>query len=753
MKPELIGYTNKLSVTPDQSIDFKISTELDGYEVTMVRLIHGDENPNGPGFKEEVIETTVNGKYPGRRQVAHGGSYLVVRDLEGLLSGPKNMTLQAWICPSTPLKGEVQGLMSKWSVTDQVGYGLMIGPGGDLELWLGDGIGEIGRVNSGKVLQANQWCFVGATIDTDRQRIALYQQSLDGGPRDVSPVLEGSIHELGFAKNGALLLVAAAYGEHLEADRPVNQVVGQGLYNGKIDSPRIFSRALRSGEMTVLARDVPPEEVGRHDLVAAWDFALDISTSRVTDTGPNQLHAVAVNMPARAVTGHLWSGQYFHCDQAPSEYGAIHFHEDDLEDAGWRTDFTLAVPAGLNSGIYAARLDADGQQDHIPFFVRPKKGSARASAVLLIPTMTYMAYANERMQSSPQLATLMKTRRQLNDDPLDRYLSAHPELSASLYDHHVDGSGFFYSSRLRPITNLRPKYRKWAQGGPRYLAGELYLVDWLEHKQFEYDVITDEDLHAEGMDLLQPYRVVLTGRHPEYWTADMLTALDQYLIQAGRLMYLGGNGFYWVTSVSPEKPHVIEVRRGYSGSRTWESDPGECCHSTTGELGGLWRHRGKAPNKLVGVGCSAMGWGTTSPGYTRRPDSFDRRAAFIFEGIGNNEIVGNFGLAMGGAAGDELDRSDGGLGTPRQALVVASSKGHSDHYQQVIEDINQLKSGVVYGGSGNTDVRSDMVYFETGEQGQVFSVGSISWCGSLSHNQYDNNVSRITENVLRHFMR
>jgi N,N-dimethylformamidase len=37
--------------------------------------------------------------------------------------------------------------------------------------------------------------------------------------------------------------------------------------------------------------------------------------------------------------------------------------------------------------------------------------------------------------------------------------------------------------------------------------------------------------------------------------------------------------------------------------------------------------------------------------------------------------------------------------------------------------------------------------------GAVFSSGAISWCGSLSHNGYDNNVSRITENVLRKFLR
>ena len=33
----------------------------------------------------------------------------------------------------------------------------------------------------------------------------------------------------------------------------------------------------------------------------------------------------------------------------------------------------------------------------------------------------------------------------------------------------------------------------------------------------------------------------------------------------------------------------------------------------------------------------------------------------------------------------------------------------------------------------------------------MFAVGSITFCGSLSHNGYDNNVSRIVDNVLRRF--
>jgi N,N-dimethylformamidase len=49
-------------------------------------------------------------------------------------------------------------------------------------------------------------------------------------------------------------------------------------------------------------------------------------------------------------------------------------------------------------------------------------------------------------------------------------------------------------------------------------------------------------------------------------------------------------------------------------------------------------------------------------------------------------------------------------------------------------------------------VRADLVVFETPNGGAVFSTGSIAWAGSLGHNGYDNNVARITGNVLRRFI-
>jgi N,N-dimethylformamidase len=58
----------------------------------------------------------------------------------------------------------------------------------------------------------------------------------------------------------------------------------------------------------------------------------------------------------------------------------------------------------------------------------------------------------------------------------------------------------------------------------------------------------------------------------------------------------------------------------------------------------------------------------------------------------------------------------------------------------------------VLGADENPDARADLVFMETPHDGAVFSVGSIAWAGSLSTNDYDNNVSRITENVLRRLL-
>jgi N,N-dimethylformamidase len=228
----------------------------------------------------------------------------------------------------------------------------------------------------------------------------------------------------------------------------------------------------------------------------------------------------------------------------------------------------------------------------------------------------------------------------------------------------------------------------------------------------------------------------------------MSDAMLAWQEQGGRLMYLGANGWYWRIAWHRDLPGVIEVRRAEDGIRTWAAEPGEYYHSFRGEFGGLWRRNGRPPNVVVGLGFSAQGFDLSSY-YRRQPGSRDPRATFIFEGV-EDEIIGDFGLIGGGAAGLELDRADRALGTPPNLLVLASSENHTDLFLVVTEEVNVMTPDL--SGSQNELVRADLAFYETPSGGAVFATGSIAWCGSLSHNGYANNVARITSNVLHRFL-
>ena len=57
-----------------------------------------------------------------------------------------------------------------------------------------------------------------------------------------------------------------------------------------------------------------------------------------------------------------------------------------------------------------------------------------------------------------------------------------------------------------------------------------------------------------------------------------------------------------INTIDPARPHVIEVRRGFTGTRMWGSAPGEGYHSTTGEPDGIWRLRGRPPQTAMSRG-------------------------------------------------------------------------------------------------------------------------------------------------------
>lgn len=387
----------------------------------------------------------------------------------------------------------------------------------------------------------------------------------------------------------------------------------------------------------------------------------------------------------------------------------------------------------------------------ITFFVRPNPKST-AQVALILSTFTYLAYANERMFDQTR-SSAMTTPDGVSISSENEYyknLEQRPDLGLSAYDVHRDGSPCAFTSARRPILNVRPGYVHWALGRPREFSADLLMIGFLERSGIQYDIVTDHCLHLRGQGAVDQYSTLITSCHPEYHSLRSLNALGDFAKSGGNLMYLGGNGFYWVADIDSARLHRLEVRKGDQGCRSVTFPAGERMHSLTGVQGGLWRSRGRAPNYLFGIGPCAFGTGKGVAYKANSRYEQDPKFAWVFDGISPGELIGENGFG-GGASGDEIDRMDHELGSPSNTVILASSQRHDDSFGLFNEEsmfpmVNTL-------GSNCDRVRSDLTYYETAGGGAVFAVGSINWYSSLSWNGYDNNVGRMTDNVLMEFVR
>ena len=732
----ILAYADRISAAPGECIQVKVSCDdVKQYDANLIRVIQGDINPAGPGYREEVIPLDLGGPFDGRFQHINMGSYALV-DNAPAYHTHTSLGLQALVWATLPGHGS-QTILSREDPDSGTGFRLYLDSEGAVAFEISANRIQYAQLSTGTPIISERWYLLSASYDADTCTLTVLQCPLKSYPQ------VGDAHE---ATGNIAGPITAAVVETpiMIAARPETGQLAREYFNGRIEAPRIFSRAIAREEM------MDPAAAIHENLVACWNFSIGIPTEKISDISGNELHGVLVNLPTRGVTGHNWNGDEYCWQKKPQHYGAIHFHEDDLYDSAWETDFELRLPDNISSGVYAVHLHSEIGEYYVPFAVRPPRGTKTAPLAFILPTASYMAYANNRIGIDiPE--TEIVSGRLLQFKPIDLFMQSHPELGLSFYDTHNDGSGVYYSSRLRPIVNMQPKHIGHLGGigsNVWQFNADTHVLNWLEQIGQPFDVITDEELEAEGPGVLKGYKAVITGTHPEYYSVGMLDSLQEYLDDCGRLMYIGGNGFYWRISFHPTLPGVIECRKSEDGIRAFAPMPGEFYTSFTGEYSGLWRRNGRAPNKLAGIGMVSQGFDFSAP-YILSEHSSDPRAAFVFEGV-QRSVIGDYGLSGGGAAGLELDATDHSQGTPPHALVLAASERHTDLYLTTPEDMNDPAPGL--GGTEAEIIRAEMVFFETPSGGAVFSTGSIAWSGSLSHEEYQNDVARITCNVLRRFL-
>ena len=101
----LIGYVDRLSARPGESLQFKISSILEKpYKTELVRIICADPNPEETGVIEKPIVSNLEKSYMSRQQHFSPGSYGLIHDVQPLCS-LQSFSAVVTIWPTTPHYG------------------------------------------------------------------------------------------------------------------------------------------------------------------------------------------------------------------------------------------------------------------------------------------------------------------------------------------------------------------------------------------------------------------------------------------------------------------------------------------------------------------------------------------------------------------------------------------------------------------------------------------------------------------------
>jgi len=751
----LVGYSTKHTVRPGDEIEFKVSSFIDAEtSVQLVRVINGDSlSKYREHFKTEYIPSSFEGKIQVDNQELQLGSYIHIDNAEKLNS-LKQFAIGAYFYPtflpseySFPEKIdpfnppsvdiattlEYQTLFSRFNLSKKRGWALQLDKDGQLVFLQGNG-NEIERYPSKIKIKTWDWSYIALSVNSEENNVTIHLMETPWGAGDkfTAQNLSATLQLKNTLVQDKSLRFAALNQGEVEDGRTFAKPLD--VYTGRIQDVRIFNKTLSEIAIQNLKNKELPNELVNVQ-VCYWDFSEGIGTDKIYDIGKLKLNGISVNIPERAVRGVFWDKKSNEWKNDLSGYNAIHFHADDLADAEWKTNFNYTVPQDLKSGIYAAKLTQAGFDEYITFFVAPPKNKPTAKIAFWMSNFNYLAYNNV---SIGVYAANNYPGHNWNNSDNNFFEKNKTYATGGVYNKHVDGTYYSYGSRLRPDIHMKPN------GIAAYnFVADTHISGFLEKMDYEYDVITDELLDKEGYDLLDDYDLVITTTHPEYITMNEYLAVDKYLNEGGRLMYLGGNGFFWSIANHVVNPSVIESRNfSVAGERYLEN----------GTRGGLMVESGVLPWSLTGVHMAGMVFAGSSS-YTKTEQAKDPRASWIFDGTTEGDVFGAYGIdrVRGGAGGFEVDAINFSKGTPRNILVLAEAPDYPGTVEDVL--LHQLPLSVVYHPSeGEPITKAHMTFFETPEGGAVFTTGSIVWMGSTLETNYDNDVAIITKNVIDRFL-
>lgn len=753
------AYTDRVSVPAGETIRFHVSSSYP-YELQVCRL---GTDVDGPS-RDEILQSF--GQSPPMVQPIHPGSYLVAdRALESE-TPVKALTIEVWI-RRWRTKGR-QAILSQLDRPGACGFGLFVNEDGSLSFYLGDGAayaaenmhttpaGQLKMVinpeglkhfpdNTPSSVLSNQWHHVVAVFDgshkhiwVDGQEVARWAWS---GPM----------------KPGSAPLRIGAAGMDGEAS---------SLLDADLAMPAIYGKALSAGEIDARFRANALSRPNDPDLLACWPLNEERG-ERVADASGHGRHARLINHGTWMIGGpsfHANVPRFGPYDPAndPKRGHGLRLLSDDLYNCRWKATHEYRLPENARSGIYVARMrfqhEGEERLYHTVFIVKKAAARPKAPVAFLCSTNSWKAYA-----ATPFSPTWKGLKKSIGNNGFANSPGDPPAFC--FYRPHRAGPGTYQIGFRMP----------WPIVGPYTLMGpeewnyshlcrqDRFTQVWLEMQGYDYDVLSDTDVHLDP-HALDGYRVVFVVGHSEYWSFEGMEAVSRFLDQGGNAVVLSGNTAFWRVSFNADAS-IIECRKGDAPGTQVRSDRrGEMWHSHDGRRGGMsrecgfpaWRLFGLEYFSLVGVGTPAVG-----PFKVRNPEHFLFRQPIdlkLREGD-------TFGKAKDQALPQPIGHEgDARVSTIAKFLVQPPPPGGMQPTEDPagitlladgFADVTKLpfawdyfQRPVALAKAPPISAAAEMIYWERPKGGRVFHAGSINAGSTLA---LDETWSGLLQNVLSHF--
>ena len=450
LRPATIhGYADRLSVAPGETIEFKVSCDEPGsYRADLVRLDPRRHQPRRPGLQGRGDrERDQRRRTPGRHQPIASGSHVIVDDEDGALALRGPFTLHAFVYPTTPGK-DGQRILGRRSAESGAGYAL------DDRGRAAHAARRRASVSADVPLWASCWYSVGGTYDPATgqaydlpgARAQLLQQPALAHGRDP----RARARERGGRRWPARL-------RHAARDRRVRERGGRRrrphARRGALQRQDRRAQAVRARALGERARRALERRRRRARPACSRTGTSPSASARAASrptTSPTSAgsgHAGnCVNQPARGMTGWNWDCSEECYRHAPELYGAIHFHDDDLDDCRWDTDFALEVPGRpAERRLRAAPRPGRGRGPR-PVLRAARRAAPRrrTSSSSCRPPATSPTRTTTSSTTCPSRSRSWATRRASPSRTSTLY--GNLDVGLSTYDVHSDGCGVCFSS-------------------------------------------------------------------------------------------------------------------------------------------------------------------------------------------------------------------------------------------------------------------------------------------------------------------